>query len=110
MGPSYSEMWRFCICASGIYFAPARAGGKLIRRSLKTDILKASQLRLGDLLKAECQAVESRASVSKTGLLNILLPHRRMMEDAKSTPQVNPSLQFPLATLDRASILLPHVC
>ena len=50
---------------SGIYFARARVGGKLIRRSLKTDVLSVAQLRLGDLLKAERQGFESRASVSK---------------------------------------------
>jgi hypothetical protein len=50
---------------SGIYFARARVGGKLIRRSLKTDVLSVAQLRLSDLLKAERQGVESRASVSK---------------------------------------------
>jgi len=50
---------------SGIYFARARVSGKLIRRSLKTDVLTVAQLRLSDLLKAERQAVESRASVSR---------------------------------------------
>ncbi|MGA2542529.1 MAG: site-specific integrase [Verrucomicrobiota bacterium] len=50
---------------SGIYFARARVSGKLIRRSLKTDVLSVAQLRLSDLLKAERQAVESRASVSR---------------------------------------------
>jgi integrase len=50
---------------SGIYFARARVGGKLIRRSLKTDVLSVAQLRLADLLKAERQGFESRASVSK---------------------------------------------
>ena len=50
---------------SGIYFARARVGGKLIRRSLKTDVLSVAQLRLSDLLKVERQATESRASASK---------------------------------------------
>jgi integrase len=50
---------------SGVYFARARVGGKLIRRSLKTDVLSVAQLRLSDLLKAERHGVESRASVSK---------------------------------------------
>ena len=36
----------------GIYFARARVSGKLIRRSLKTDVLSVAQLRLSDLLKA----------------------------------------------------------
>ncbi len=50
---------------SGIYFARARVGGKLIRRSLKTDVLSVAQLRLADLLKNERQVIESRASVSR---------------------------------------------
>ncbi|MGD1086852.1 MAG: hypothetical protein ABSA47_19115, partial [Verrucomicrobiota bacterium] len=50
---------------SGVYFARARISGKLIRRSLKTDVLSVAQLRLSDLLKTERQAEESRASVSK---------------------------------------------
>jgi integrase len=50
---------------SGIYFARARVGGKLIRRSLKTDVLSVAQLRLSDLVKVERQGIESRASVSK---------------------------------------------
>jgi hypothetical protein len=36
---------------SGIYFARAKVGGKLIRQSLKTDKLTVAQLRVGDLLK-----------------------------------------------------------
>jgi len=50
---------------SGIYFARARVGGKLIRRSLKTDVLSVAQLRLSDLLKTERHGFESRASASR---------------------------------------------
>lgn len=35
---------------SGIYFARVRSGGKLIRRSLKTDKLSVARLRLGDFV------------------------------------------------------------
>lgn len=50
---------------SGIYFARAKVGGKLIRRSLKTDKLSVAQLRLGDLLKEERTRVESVVEAGK---------------------------------------------
>lgn len=50
---------------SGIYFARAKVGGKLIRRSLKTDKLSVAQLRLGDLMKEERVRVEARVEAGK---------------------------------------------
>jgi integrase len=50
---------------SGIYFARAKVGGKLIRQSLKTDKLTVAQLRVGDLLKQERSRLEARAEASK---------------------------------------------
>ena len=50
---------------SGIYFARVRVGGKLIRRSLKTDKLGVAQLRLGDLVKSERGRVEGRTEVTR---------------------------------------------
>ncbi len=50
---------------SGIYFARVRVGGKLIRQSLKTDVMSVAQLRLGDLVKQERGARESRVEASK---------------------------------------------
>jgi hypothetical protein len=37
----------------GTYFARLRVGGKLIRKTLKTDVLSVAKLRLGDLEKQE---------------------------------------------------------
>jgi hypothetical protein len=38
---------------SGIYFAGIRMKGKLIRKSLKTDVLSVAKLRLSDFEKSE---------------------------------------------------------
>lgn len=50
---------------SGIYFARAKVGGKLIRQSLKTDRLTVAQLRLGDLLKEKRARVEASVEAGK---------------------------------------------
>jgi integrase len=50
---------------SGIYFARVRVGGKLIRQSLKTDVLSVAQLRLADLVKQHRENHEARAEASK---------------------------------------------
>ncbi|MGH8023019.1 MAG: hypothetical protein ACRED1_05540, partial [Limisphaerales bacterium] len=44
--------------SSGIYYARVRVKGKLIWKSLKTDILSVAKLRLGDFLKEENHRVE----------------------------------------------------
>ena len=50
---------------SGTYYARLRVVGKLIRKSLKTDVLSIAKLRLADLERSEREAVESRDSASK---------------------------------------------
>jgi integrase len=50
---------------SGVYFARVRVGGKLIRRSLKTNKLGVAQLRLGELVKDERAKREARVEVSR---------------------------------------------
>jgi integrase len=50
---------------SGIYFARAKVGGKLIRQSLKTDRLNVAQLRLGDLLKEKRTMIEASVEAGK---------------------------------------------
>ena len=50
---------------SGIYFARAKVGGKLIRRSLKADKLSVAQFRLNDLLKLEHGQLEARVAAGK---------------------------------------------
>jgi integrase len=49
---------------SGVYFARAKVGGKLIRQSLKTDVLSVAKLRLSDLLSAEQKNVERQKTVA----------------------------------------------
>ena len=55
---------------SGIYFARVRVAGKLIRRSLRTDIITPARLRLQDLEKDErVKAEQGRAAVK--GLMTV---------------------------------------
>jgi len=42
-----------------------RVAGKLIRKSLKTDVLSVAKLRLGDLDKQERQRAESSAAPAR---------------------------------------------
>jgi integrase len=58
----YSNLIRYV--PSGTYYARLRVKGKLIRRSLKTDVLSVAKLRLSDFKKHERQVAESRDSVS----------------------------------------------
>jgi len=59
----YSNLIRYV--PSGTFFARLRVGGKLIRQSLKTDVLSIAKLRLADLEKSERETVETRDTASK---------------------------------------------
>ena len=59
----YSNLIRYV--PSGTYFARLRVAGKLIRQSLKTDVLSIAKLRLADLEKSERESVETRETASK---------------------------------------------
>jgi hypothetical protein len=50
----YSNLIRYV--PSGTYYARLRVKGKLIRKSLKTDLVSVAKLRLADLEKAERDA------------------------------------------------------
>lgn len=50
---------------SGTHFARLRVNGKLIRKTLKTDVLSVAKLRLADFEKVERQGAESRTNVSR---------------------------------------------
>lgn len=50
---------------SGTYYARIRAGGKLHRQSLKTDVYSTAKLRLSDLEKSLRQMTERQTEVSK---------------------------------------------
>jgi integrase len=58
----YSNLIRYV--PSGTYYARLRVKSKLIRRSLKTDVLSVAKLRLSDFEKHERRVAESRDSVS----------------------------------------------
>ncbi|MBM3841476.1 MAG: site-specific integrase [Verrucomicrobia bacterium] len=58
----YANLIRYV--PSGTYFARLRVRGKLIRRSLKTDVISVAKLRLSDLEKSERAAAESLKSAA----------------------------------------------
>jgi integrase len=74
---SYANLIRYV--PSGIYYARLRVKGKLIRKSLKTDVLSVAKLRLGDFEKQERQRAESADSVSagKMTMNDAIEIHRR---------------------------------
>ena len=51
--------------ASGNYYARIRVSGKLIWKSMKTDVMSVAKLRLGDFHKKERQRAEAQAAVSR---------------------------------------------
>ena len=55
---SYANLIRYV--PSGIYYARLRVKGKLIRKSLKTDVLSVGKLRLADFEKQERQRARRR--------------------------------------------------
>ena len=50
---------------SGNYYARLRVKGKLIRRSLKTNLISVAKLRLADLEKSEREAAERQKETSQ---------------------------------------------
>lgn len=60
---NFSNLIRYV--PSGIYFARVRVAGKLIRQSLKTDVISVAKLRLGDLEKAERQGAEAGSRIGR---------------------------------------------
>ena len=57
----YANLIRYV--PSGTYFARFRVRGKLIRKSLKTDVLTTAKLRLADMERCEREAAESNEAV-----------------------------------------------
>ena len=74
---SYANLIRYV--PSGVYYARLRVKGKLIRKSLKTDLLSVGKLRLADFEKQERQRAESADSVSsgKMSVNDAIEIHRR---------------------------------
>jgi len=60
---SYANLIRYE--PSGKYFARIRVGGKLIRQSLKTNVLSVAKLKLGDLEKQERAKLEGQKRLSE---------------------------------------------
>lgn len=58
----YANLIRYV--PSGTYYARIRIRDKLLLRSLKTDLISESKLRLNDLEKAKRQAVECKDAVA----------------------------------------------
>lgn len=58
----YANLIRYV--PSGTYYARIRIRGKLLRKSLKTDLISVAKLRLTDLEKSERQAVECKDAVA----------------------------------------------
>jgi integrase len=54
---------------SGMYYARVRVQGKLIRKSLKTDVLSVAKLRLADFEKFERQTAETHANAKRGKLM-----------------------------------------
>ena len=84
----YANLIRYV--PSGTYYARLRVKGKLIRRSLKTDVLSVAKLRLADFEKQERQRAESSDSVG-AGRMSIgdaiEIYQRRVAGDASLKPR-----------------------
>jgi integrase len=75
---------------SGTYYARLRVRGKLIRRSLQTEVLSVAKLRLGDFEKQERQRGESGDSIGrgKMTFADAITTHRqRVAGDASLKPR-----------------------
>ncbi len=59
---SYANLIRYV--PSGTYYARIRIRGKLLRKSLNTDLISVAKLRLTDLEKAERQSVENKDAIT----------------------------------------------
>jgi len=84
----YSNLIRYI--PSGTYYARLRVKGKLIRRSLKTDLISVAKLRLSDFEKVERQGAENRDSVSagRMSLTDAISIHKsRVAGDASLKPR-----------------------
>ena len=64
----YANLLRYL--PNGMYFYRIRVRGRLIRRSLKTDVLSVAKLRLTDEEKKHRQAVQQQTARRSNGPLN----------------------------------------
>ena len=85
---SYANLIRYV--PSGTYYARLRVKGKLIRKSLKTDVLSVAKLRLGDFDKQERQRAESTDAAAKGKMTvgdAIRIHKQRVAGDASLKPR-----------------------
>ena len=94
--PANRSLWRKTQFAnliryvpSGTFFARIRVGGKLIRRSLKTDFLPVAKLRLADLEKRERRLASSDREVGK-GRMTFEDAARIHLERVDGKPGIKP--------------------
>jgi len=80
---------------SGIYFVRAKVGGKLVRKSLDTNVLSIAKLRLADVLKAERQISEQHTSVAlgKLTFADAVKVYRDRMENDPSIKKATKKYQ-----------------
>jgi integrase len=84
----------------GTYYARFKAGGKLIRKSLRTDVYSVAKLRLPDMIGEHRALVEAAADRSSGKLTfgDIVASYRQRIE---SDPQLKPaSRRYRLMTVD----------
>jgi integrase len=94
---------------SGIYFARLRVAGKLIRKSLKTDVLSVAKLRLGDLEKSEREGAETCTLASK-GRMRFGECVKMFKEQTSTSNLVKPSTKhYRLEILDSITKSWPGV-
>jgi integrase len=99
----YANLIRYV--PSGTLYARIRIQGKLIRKSLETDLISVAKLRLGDLEKAERQAVESKVSVADgrmTGGQAMDILKERVGGDASLKPRTKVYYQQRIAALTKS--------
>ncbi len=74
---------------NGVYYARFKASGKLVWKSLKTDVLNVAVLRLGDLRKQEAARV-AKADGVKAGRLTLASAAAIHMERLEAQPDLKP--------------------
>jgi integrase len=84
---------------SGVYFARLRVGGKLIRQSLKTQVLSVAKLKLADLEKEERSKVERSAR-----LVGAKLTFQDLLTEYLAKLDANPAIKPRTKTYRRECI------
>jgi hypothetical protein len=86
---NYANLWRYV--PSGTLYARMWLDGKLIVKSLKTDVISVGKLRLADLEKAERSSAEDDAEKLKGKLTfgaALAIYRERMEKDVNLKPKI----------------------